>query len=217
MNILKMQSQVAAPQVINAEIHEDKIVLVAENRLKQLNEIKKSSLNGQLHIVEISERRARIMMNIANAWQRQANEMKASPQNIKHVEILGDSNAMGVLVADQFKHLSSIYEYYGCFDNNNMLQGIIILNPTLVPDELIVSYLVGNPENIRCPSNSKNGQISGAGTLLMDFAIERAAKLGKAKISLSPSPTSKAFYMERLGFSLVQDDDGEEFLEKSIV
>jgi N-acetylglutamate synthase-like GNAT family acetyltransferase len=114
------------------------------------------------------------------------------------------SRAVGQCLRDPSCASKTVSEVHVCYDDRHTLQGILLLSNDVFNKRLEITNILTHPHNIRSSINTEEyARVQGAGTALMQAAIERCRELGLSSLYLEGLDSSKSFY-QRFGFKDAQ-------------
>lgn len=157
---------------------------------------------SQLQAVKISRYDYPEAERIAYTWERVAREKEGEArrdtEKAQFRACANISNAVSNAVASCFEHSNYNRYIYTCKDSEGNDQGMMVINIEI--DRVYVALLVTNPINIRSDVNANEiKKVNGAGTCLLNKAVEIATQEGKESVWLTPLQSAVGFY-KRHGF-----------------
>ena len=135
---------------------------------------------------------------IASTWERVAREKeREATRDTEKTQFRACAN-ISSSVASSLEYPNYNRSIYTCKDSEENDQGMMVIN--IERDRVYVALLVTNPINIRSDVNAnETKKVNGAGTCLLNKAVEIATEEGKESVWLTPLNSAVGFY-KRQGF-----------------
>ena len=183
--------------------------LAAGMVVKALSNGCKSPYIRPLHTHQLPPRDYSTIASQIEEWNRIAAEKTS--RAVSQREVFSDCMRISQAVGRCLRGLQhpygvskSVSEVHVCYDDRHTLQGIMLLSHGGSKKRLEITNILTHPHNIRSSVNDEEyARVQGAGTALMQAAIQRCRELECSSLYLEGLNSSKPFY-NRFGFKEVQ-------------